>query len=381
MASSAHSLTINVCDVFHHPEFNAARPTGDYGSESEVAKIQASLVREGWRMNGDGVIEVEKITDEWKTRAIKDLTEKWELLKAKVETDKKNYPALHAFEANRVTKGKIIVPKYMGVSGNRRASVLDAANAARYSAEPSLPLITEIPVIVQVFANDKERVIAQCLENMGKLEGFAKMSEKDMLRASQTILAKGGIQDDLRRAFTATTGQKLYGILTLNARFPKVRLLERLVSTDATAPDHLRYGPIPGPKLPNLVLRSDPTALAKENAKLKTAGKGQLEALTAESLEEFLGTKKVNEPKIMDKKNIAALETQNPNVVVQRVAKAVTGNDTDPLNKYIAHATAFNALDSLCDKIGPEIEAILTALTRAQDLGVAVKAVKQALKV
>ncbi len=381
MATQVHAQIMPVGEIFHHKEFNIARLSGDYGTESEVAKIQASIVSKAWLMNGDGVIEVVKITEDWKNRAIAYLTAAWEDLKKRVETDKKLLPALHVFEQNRVAKGKIIVPKYMGVSGNRRFSVLDAANASRYSAEPSLPIVTEVPVIVQTFENEKERMIAQCLENMGKLEGFTKMSEKDMLRAAQMILAKGGIQDDLRRAFTATTGQKLYGILTLDKRFPSVRLLERLINTDATANDHLRYGPIPGSKLPNLVLRSDPTALAKENAKLKTAGKGQLEALTAESLEEFLGTKKVNEPKIMDKKNIAALEQQNPNVVVQRVAKSITANDTDPLNKYIAHAVAFNALDTLVDKIGPEIEAILVSLTKAADLSLAVKAVKSALKV
>lgn len=381
MSTQVHAQVIQVSDVYHHPEFNVARLSGDYGSEAELAKIQASIVREGWRMNGDGVIEVVKITEDWKNRAVKDLTERYEALKTKASGDKKYLPSLHVFEVNRVSKGKIIVPKYMGVSGNRRFSVLDAANAARYSAEPSLPEVTEIPAIIQVFENEKERMIAQCLENMGKLEGFAKMSEKDMLRAGQLILAKGGIQDDLRRAFTATTGQKLYGILTLDKRFPTVRLVERLINTDATAPDHLRYGPIPGPKLPNLVLRSNPTELAKENAKLKTAGKGQLEALTAESLEEFLGTKKVNEPKIMDKKNIAALADQNPNTIVQRVAKAITANDSDPLNKYIAHATAYNAFDTLVDKIGPELEAIMVALTKAANLSVAVKNVKTALKV
>jgi len=78
-----------------------------------------------------------------------------------------------------------------------------------------------------------------------------------------------------------------------------------------------------------LVLRSDPQELAKFNAKERTAGHQELTPLTQEGLEEFLGTKTVNAPKIMERKNIEALSLQNPNLVVASVAKAIIHNNGD----------------------------------------------------
>jgi hypothetical protein len=382
MAVQIHSQTVKISDVFHHPEFNVARLSGDYGSEKELAKLQGLLTVEGWRQNGDGVLEVVAITDDWKARAVAELTAQWEDLKEKVKTDSKVGPFLHVFEINHVKNGKIITPKYMGVSGNRRNKVLAAANVARYEANGDDAIITQYPVLIRDFANEMERYIAQMLENMGKLEGFDKPSEKDMLLCAQQILAKGGIQDDIRRAFTPTTGQKVFWILTLNQRFPEVKLLDRIINTDPKHPSFIRYGPIKGAKLPNLGVRSDPVALAKKNLTERTAGQPETQALTQDGLEEFLGTKTVNAPKIMERKNIEALSQNNPCNVGKAFAKAVVDNNTDIINKYIAHAGVYNAVETLCDKgIGPDLEQILLSLTKAQDLTVAVKSVRSALKV
>lgn len=388
---NVHSQMVKVSEVFHHPDFNAARMSGDYGSEKELKKLQELLTVEGWRMNGDGVLEVVAITDDWKKRAVEELTAQWEELKERVSKgDNKASSLLHVFEMIRTAKGKIIVPKYMGVSGNRRNKVLLNANVARYESEKGDlnglkgddAVITQYPVLVREFANEKERVIAQMLENMGKLEGFDKPSEKDMLLCAQVILAKGGIQDDVRRAFGASTGQKVFGILTLDNRFKELDLLNRIINTDAKDPRFIRYGPIKGAKLPGLVLRSDPKELAKKNLAERTAGQPETQPLTLEGLEEFLGTKMVNQPKIMDRKNIEALSQNNPVGVGKAYAKAVMENNTDVLNKYLANATVYNAVESLCDKgVGPELDTILTAILKAQDLGVAIKSIKHALKV
>jgi hypothetical protein len=380
MANQTHSQIVKVCDTYSHKEFNVSRMSGDYGSESELKKLQTSLVRDGWREDANGTLLAVPITDEWKARAVTELAAKWEELKEKVKTDSKAQSLLTVFEANRVKGTKIIIPKFMLDSGNRRNSILDAANVDRYEAKQ--PLITEFPIIVRHFESEKDRIIAQMLDNMGKLEGFNKPNEKDMLLCGQVILQKGGVQNDIRTAFGATTGQKLHGILTLNTLFPTVNLLNRIINTDAKDPSYLRYGPISGSALPGLVKRATPKELAKENDKRITAGLDAIQPLTAEGLETFLGTKTVNQPKIMERKNIEALSQNNPCNVGKAFAKSVMDNNTDGLNKYIAHAGVYNAVETLCDKnIGPDLEAILVSLMRAQDLGVAVKAVKAALKV
>jgi hypothetical protein len=381
-SANSHAQMVKVSDVFHHPEFNVARLSGDSVTDSKRKELTGALIREGWRMNGDGVLEVVKISKEWLEKAVSELTKTWEELKAKAEKDGNELPRLHCFEANRVNKNKIIAPKFMGVSGNCRNAVLLDANIARYTAKPeSLPLITEYPVIVREFENERERAIAQMLENMGKLEGFSKPSEKDQLKCAQFILAQGGTQSDLRRAFTDTTGQKLYGILTLDKRFPEVKLVER-IQRDPADPAFIRYGGIKGSDLPRLVMRSDEKALAEHNRKQETAGNEQVKPLDRAGLENFLSVPKTNDPKIMKKDNILEMQTQNPNRLVQAVAAAIINNNVDPLNKFMVHSTVYNTVESLCDLgVGPDLDAILVGLTKAQDLGVAIKTVKAALKV
>ncbi len=378
----AYAQVVKVSDVFHHPEFNVARLSGDSVTEGKKKELTAALVREGWRMNGDGVLEVVKISKDWETRAVHDLNAAWEDYKAKAEKDSNELPRLKVFEANRISKGKIITPKYMGVSGNCRNAVLLDANVARYTTKPEpLPLITEYPVIIREFENERERAIAQMLENMGKLEGFSKPSEKDQLRCAQFILAQGGTQSDLRRAFTDTTGQKLYGILTLDKRFPTVKVVER-IQKDPADKEFIRYGGIKGSDLPRLVMRSDPKALAEHNRKMETAGNDQVKPLDAAGLENFLSVPKTNDPKIMKKDNIVEMQTQNPNRLVQAVAGAIVNNNIDTLAKFIAHAPAYNTLESLCDLgFGVELDEILVAITKASKPEVAIKTLKTALKV
>lgn len=388
MASATHSQIVKVGEVFHHPEFNKARLSGEI-NEGKQKELQASMISEGWRQNGDGVLEVVKIDDSWKERAVKELTAKWDDLKAKVETDAKMQPYLHVFELNRVSKGKIIVPKYMGISGNTRDKLLPEVNTARYVAGQGV--ITEYPVLVREFENSMERIIAQAIENTGKLTGFSKMTEKDLILCASEIYneskkLRGGKaqQNDIRRAFGDSTGQKLFGILTLDERFPKVKLKYRLTELKPEQKDEgfIRFSSINGPALPNLVMRSDSASLLAENRKRTTKGEAELVPLNEEGLENFLGTPRANAAKIMSKDNISGMTTEMTNSLIQATAKAVLDNDKDPLKRFEAHAMVYNAVDSLCTVgLGPDLDVILTAITKAQDPNVAVKSVKHALKV
>ena len=378
---------VPVALIFHHREFNGARQSGDYGNTKELVQ---SLYKEGWRISGDGTIELEKISDTWQKRALKDLAAEWEALKIAAVSDVvKNGPALHVFESSRISKGKLITPEYMCVSGNRRMTSLPEANLLRCTNPKEkggpLPFITKVPAIIQSFASDKDRLVAQILENEGKTQGFASTSNKDKIMGAKRIMEYGGLQADIRKAYKDGMGQKLYGLLVLAQRFPKLDIIGRITELKAEDPRFIRFEGIKFSDLPKLVLRSDPEALAKENAKLKTAGKEQSRPLTEVDLEDFLKNgsgPNTNDPKIMKKENIIALTTQNPNTAVQDVAKAVIHNNQDTLSKYVVNAVAYNAMGTLIDaNIGPDLEAILVALTKAQDLSIAVKTVKHALKV
>ncbi len=398
MGSSTHSDVVKIGKVFHHKNFNKARLSGETNPAKE-RELHQSMVADGWKMNGDGTLEVVKIDEFWKDFATKFLTEKWAKLKEAVKTNSKLQSELHVFEQTRTAKGKIIVPELMGVSGNTRDRMLTegilgekplpGVNVARYDA--GLPLITEYPVIVAEFDNMLELVINQVLENSGKLTGFSKMTEKDFLLAAKIIydeskkVRKGslkGVQNDIRRAVGDTSGQKLFGIMVLDERFPDVKLLHRLTNLKTEEAGFLRYGPISGPAMPNLVMRSDPQALADENVRRRTKGLEQYSALTQEGLEDFLGTKKTNAHKIMSKDNIVEMkDTKYQNEIIKATAAAVYDNNTDPLKKYEVQSALINNTISLCTLgFGPDLEEILANVSKAQDPKVAIASLKKAVK-
>ena len=397
-SATSHSTNVKVAEVFHHKDFNMARLSGETNPTKE-AELHKSMVADGWRMNGDGVLEVVKIDDVWLKKATEVLTERWTALKEAAKVDSKKLSALHVFEATRTKGGKLIAPKYMGVSGNTRDKLLElgvfgekplpSVNVARYDA--GLPLILEYPVIVVEFENSMERIIAQVLENSGKLTGFSKMTERDFLLAAKAIyteskkIRKGslkGVQNDIRRAVGETSGQKLYGIMVLDERFPEVKLFHRLTELKPEDAGFLRYGPISGPALPNLVMRSDPTELANENVKRRTKGLEQYAPMTAEKLEEFLGTPKTNAQKIMSKDNIAAFDTDYQCDIIKETARSIYRNDVDGLKKFEVHSTLYNTAASIVSLgFGPDLEELLLAVTKAQDPKIAIASLKKAVKV
>lgn len=373
MAKAVENLAIVIFAglIYWFKERNEARMTGQYGDDKESEKVMRSMTNDGWFRTGDGIIEVCRMSKEDQDRALKLLQNRWEELKAEAEQTN-NTLSLKTWEAIHVQNGKLVKPEYEGISGNRRGSLLHKVNIARNKVKPEdggpLPPITEIPVIVKEFANEQERMDAQMMENTRKAEGYLPPSDLDMLKWSIKRVQLGGLQKDLRRVLTDTTGQKYYWIIELNRRFPKAGFIERLCKpVDDTA--HIRLSAVKGNELPNLGLRSDPEKLAEHNAKAKNKGKAGdiLEPLTLERFQAYLneiGKKPVsNEKKMMDKDTIKSLAGNNAGSVIERVLDAVIQNNTDGLKALVDNTEASKALLRLIDEgDGPFIEQVMSKL-------------------
>lgn len=368
------AILVPVSSVIWFKEMNKARATGNYGTADQLKTLRGYLAASGWRQSGDGTIEVEKLPDNLKDRAAKERHDRWEFLKLQAKQDVEKLIDLAVFEELYVENGKLRPVEYLGVSGNRRSTVFfDAMVDRRRAGEP---LTTVLPVQVCVFESDLERLETQTGENEFKTAGFIEMSTLDKLQAAKEMVELGAIQNDIRKAFKDGTGQKLWGILQLNKRFPDLNLIERM-GRDPKDPSWINIGAVKN-DLSSLITRTDPEELEEKNRKIRDKMKIQGKSDAAIEVElfqpagrddveaYFMGRKEEgNAEKIMKKDTIKGLSENFPARPLAKMAKAVYDNNVDVVKAYRVAAEGFNAIDSLlADNDYPPVETLLVGITK-----------------
>ena len=360
----ALSVIVHIASVVWFRDLNRARPTGDYGKAEE---LRDSMTARGWVVDEDGTVKVKKATDAHKARAFKERTEKWEGLKAIAAADSTKLIELATFEHIYVEGGKIRPVEYVGITGNRRDSVYLAAMAAR--KRENLEITTEIPVIVREYATPLAELAEQIGENELKSLGFNPTTAVDKLLAAKQAVELGATQSDLRTVFKDGIGQKLWGVIQLNSRFPELGIIDRMKKK----PDedgYIRLESVKTADLPTMVLRSDPKALAEKNEKNVIQGKEPIKPATVDDVARFFALPQKgagNEPKVMKGDSIRGLAENFPIMPLRAMAKAVANNNTDGLKIYQAAALGFNLLDSLLTEGDyPPMELLLVRITQAK---------------
>lgn len=85
-----------------------------------------------------------------------------------------------------------------------------------------------IPVDIKSFSTLADALFAQVLENEKKDLGFSRPSAVDRLYGARALYRQGVSQTRLRDAYKASEGQRLWAILRLDGRFPRLKVFERL---------------------------------------------------------------------------------------------------------------------------------------------------------
>lgn len=216
--------------------------------------------------------------------------------------------------------------KYELVSAFRRLSAMPLVNAIRERL--GQPVITEIPCEVVDFADVNDR-IAKCLgENGFKTTGSKRVVDSELLRAAKAIFENGGREAHLTKGgLKRGTSQKLWSIC--RADHLLVEHGEPSLIRDIEM-KNVEYGPL------------DAGALRKA-----------VEAVSVEGVQEHLRQCKVarvNEVKMMAKKDMESLRDQTGNKALKYMLAAILANDTAALRLFAEHKEAFNGL---MDRINP----------------------------
>lgn len=300
------SVFVRFAECFSVLGLNAGRPTENYGDKNQKKDLLLSLASFCWRDDTNSLALVDNVSNTWTVTKkdedgkevveqvkLKDLAAKemeqrstdWTYKKEQAvrSTKEADKVALKAFEALFVENGKLIPIKYIVVTGNRRWSMYLEAMEMRlqlidpHTITPSDPkgrtytdISDQIPVQIKDFSDELTRIRQQIAENEDKTQGYLPPSPVDQLVQARRIMRLGGTQQKLRDTFKPGVGDKLYHIIRYDAKYPHLRIIERMLQS----PDTDGYIPVSAIRYQDLqTMHQTETEvdLAKYNAKKKGA--------------------------------------------------------------------------------------------------------------
>lgn len=401
--AGAKHVILEVLGMCHwFPELNHRRAVDKDGnttdqpakldaSDPKTKELIASIRDRGYDPQYPCVIG--DITDDLKVKAVEILTGLYNLYKAAMNqpsTKPEDYARLAAFEywyTKPAKKGKdreIIVPEYLGCTGNRRSFCVFEAGVQRLLLPENAqsdpfnnpgqflePL--KIFAIHEHFDDTAARTIRQLAENTAKTEGFKTVNVFEVLYAVKHDVETGRIkQKDLREVYKDGEGQKMHGFLTMNARFPNLKLFERLRLPEKN-PKAIIWGKLPQGQFAEIVRRSDSMANDAWNAKeAGKAGGGKPEMFADEKAvdEWFDGWRKpkTNEQKMMAKDTIQGLQKSSTVSLFRELLTDVLTMKMTNIDRITNLAPTFNAVNDLSKSpVFNKVSSLLTDLVAITD--------------
>lgn len=356
-------------------------------TDSETKVLIASLQDRGYDPQWPAVVG--QITDEQKVEAVVRLTKKWEDHKAmdSLSPNDLSRAKLLVFEyfytVEKKGKRVIVVPDFLGCTGNRRADAVFHAAVGRLMESKIGKIIRDVktgdevkvPADAEIF-NHPETVLSglemvcviehfkdmdarrkrQIAENETKTEGFKKLSPIEVILNYREPVITGRMkQIDIRESQNDGTGQKIYGFIILDARFPKLKLMDRLM-LPPTDTRHINWGRLPQGAgengFPATIRDSDEYSRRKYIEKMEATNKadkivGELlsEEMVEARIQEWMTGK--NKPKITSQPVMKELQKGHPSTVIKNIFQDVLENTKKEIDLLAANAPAFNSLRSL----------------------------------
>lgn len=321
----------NLSDIFWMAEDNVARgATGHFRKPGDKVTLALALYP-GWDQTKTGPIIVRKAQDSEIDEALRRLSAAWEALKTanlsdeplSVRIQETNVSVSLAdqcrvFEAVHTKNGKLIMPKYIGVTCYRRGEAFLLANTIR--AKKGLEPATEVPAVVREYKNRMEQYADNLLENDGKTDAAMAMTMADRVFAVREMFRLNASEADIMRSLGGEghrgMAQKLHRLCKLDAGFPDLEIVDRIKIGEL---DHKIFD------------KEKVQKLLKEEA-------------TKADVETFIATKGEvsNKPKVMSRKDIEGLKEKNPCILIKLVLDSVLKNDASILREMTLHHKAVN---------------------------------------
>ncbi len=258
----------------------------------------------------------------------------------------------------------LIEPKFAANAGFRRHRAYLGAMIQRANKKPSEKDLTPdtsvhglVPIRETTYRSDVERIIDQQLENELQGTGTKKMDALEKLRITKLLFDKGCKESDIRKLYSSSTGQKMFGICLLDSNFEDLKILPRILDTPSESPDFIPLNPIRHDEVVKWNNRFEAQRRVAAGLALSENLKG-LPPIDADEVDRNLREKAEkqkgstgNAPKIMSKPDIETMRKSDPLKFLRVAGDVVSDNSRSTIKAFEERKDATNAaFDLLSDK-------------------------------
>lgn len=360
MATNFELPTALFGEIIWRPEANYVRQSLDYGDKKATDNLISAMAKVGWLQTPNGMVKVQagaKVPN-WEQLIEAELKARQEELSKLASDALRGQEYLVKKEAWLTEKGKLIVPRWDGVTGNRRSKIYIISQIQRLSLldeetkqNMGLKPIWTVPIMVGDYSDVLTRIRAQNEENDKDL-GRLKTNPIDKLLTARRMMQCGLNQTKIRSELGATDGVKAFWWITLSNMFPDLRLIDRCLLKDTNDPSYIPYTSIRHDRLQSMGQRLTEADTQAYNADRVKKQQDTLPMFCKEELEQYIryvrgetGEKPSDELRMMDKNAVVALKNGHDNELLREVCDAIRFNRGEQLNKMPALAPACNAIN------------------------------------
>lgn len=387
----AQSKSVRFGEIAWLPEFNNRKEYGTFDGAVGIGAVPSrkgvelalSLADQGWKMDAPPTA-TDIVPDEyipkilaWRKQYLELLAdvagknEKWQIaLGAVVSYLKQEW---YTSKDDGKTQ-EMVIPTYLGITGNRRASVFPFAVAFRRigrietvleeGGKVPVAMIEKldpsysptIPVIVEHLdpVKDAEEIYSyQTRENADDTyrKPYTKVEKANI---GFRLYKSGANQAKFRKIWSSGDGVGLYILARLNYIFPQLNIAARINMPDKIGdgpnPECINVGALRNNELQEVQLRLDSLALAAENKARKAKNEDLLEEMTVEDVNAYLKSGKLRDKRVKAMPASQALDhaIRSQVEIVKAVVTAMRDSNLDvKVNDWMLRSKGYNLLWSM----------------------------------
>lgn len=371
----------------------------EYGSEEEQGSIRNSLMKYGWLdqnpvpaiREGDGALTETQIMEEMNRRQLL-----WDSQKEKLKSHDSpaNIADLRVFEIlyteltdpkDEESPRRLITPVWSANAGFRRGRNYYAAMCLRFQEKAKPGEIVEndvrewIPIMPKVYRNPQDRIIEQQLENEIQTVGVKRITDKEKLNITKKLFDAGCKESDVRKLYSSSIGQKMFGICLADMFWPKLKVYDRV---KIFTPDHPDFVPLSRLRAPDLIKlnnrreanrkRKEGLSLSKDERALEPwkdseDGSAEFDKYLRDEAAKERGSDGKLKP--MKKEDMEAAIKNHPLLFVRSSLEKVKDAGTDiHLSKLIEHKDVCNDVFATVKEGNPEkVKTLETVVSSLKD--------------
>lgn len=333
-------------EIHSFAHLNKSRQPGSWFKADNSDKFSlAGTMSAGWN-DALGTVIARELSKEEVIAAIKERETTWKALILASDDVKIPLPSgetvtvsakdyLFTWQELYTEKGKIVAPKYANVMAYRRLSVFALGLAARHKFDKEAKVQEVIPLNIKHYDKVEDSYGDCVTENTRKSDGIKTLDWKDMVFSGKALFTALYKEARFREIYKVGTAQKLYRFLQLDAKYPSLKLTEKVMA------DEIPVASCDKEEMKEMLDENAAAEEVLEYCKAPLAGKKAPSKMT-------------------EKADIVAMSERCPILAVRYVLRAILENRIRDIEKMYPFTDAVNKATAQLTNVPAPVEAVET---------------------